>query len=407
MFKSFLVLLFFSAAALAAPSINLDKPFPSHDYNPEDNMTTTEIILNRGYPAETHLVTTDDGYIIEMHRIPYGKYSPPSPNKPAVFMFHCLLCSSADWIVSPTGLGYALADAGYDVWLGNVRGNTYGRRHVSLNPDTDSEFWDFSFDEFGGIDVPAQLKYILQFTQQDKLSYVGHSQGTMSFWIAMETNPDLNEKIDIMFALGPVAQMNHIKSPIKYLAPYAKYLKLVLELAGKKEFIPHSDFFQNLGEIACNDGDPTQILCIDVLFALGGFGRSNLNSTALPMFFSHTPAGTSLQNVMHFAQGINSGVFAHYDYGTLGNLKHYKQKTPPIYDLSKVKAPVVLMWGPEDWLADPTDVAWLATQLPNLVDNVRIAKDDFDHLDFIWGTHANELCYSIIIKKLSEVLQNN
>ena len=146
MFKSFLVLLFFSAAALAAPSINLDKPFPSHDYNPEDNMTTvnirhfsqihfrkellltilnanltfprvksvfnlihsfvqTEIILNRGYPAETHLVTTDDGYIIEMHRIPYGKYSPPSPNKPAVFMFHCLLCSSADWIVSPTGLG--------------------------------------------------------------------------------------------------------------------------------------------------------------------------------------------------------------------------------------------------------------------------------------------------------------
>lgn len=110
---------------------------------------------------------------------------------------------------------------------------------------------------------------------------------------------------------------------------------------------------------------------------------------------------------MHFAQGINSGVFAHYDYGTLGNLKHYKQKTPPIYDLSKVKAPVVLMWGPEDWLADPTDVAWLATQLPNLVDNVRIAKDDFDHLDFIWGTHANELCYSIIIKKLSEVLQNN
>ena len=26
-----------------------------------------------GYPAETHWVTTDDGYILTIHRIPYGK----------------------------------------------------------------------------------------------------------------------------------------------------------------------------------------------------------------------------------------------------------------------------------------------------------------------------------------------
>ena len=54
-----------------------------------------------------------------------------------------------------------------------------------------------SFDEIGAIDVPAQLRYILRLNNQDKLSYIGHSQGTMSFWIAMETNPDLNEKIDL------------------------------------------------------------------------------------------------------------------------------------------------------------------------------------------------------------------
>ena len=48
------------------------------------------------------------------------------------------------------------------------------------------------------------------------------------------------------------------------------------------------------------------------------------------------------------------GNFARYDYGILGNLKHYKQRTPPVYNLSSVKAPVFLMWGPEDWLADPT-----------------------------------------------------
>lgn len=41
---------------------------------------------------------------------------------------------------------YSLADAGFDVWLGNARGNTYSRRHVKYDPDKDKKaFWDFRY----------------------------------------------------------------------------------------------------------------------------------------------------------------------------------------------------------------------------------------------------------------------
>ena len=71
------------------------------------------IIEKAGYPVETHIVTTDDGYILTMHRIPYGKDGPDSLNaqpRPVVFVQHGLLCSSADWVLSdpPKALGSIL-----------------------------------------------------------------------------------------------------------------------------------------------------------------------------------------------------------------------------------------------------------------------------------------------------------
>ena len=51
-----------------------------------------------------------------------------------------------------------MADAGYDVYLGNNRGNSYSRGHVHLDPSRDAKkYFDFSFAELGLHDVPAQL----------------------------------------------------------------------------------------------------------------------------------------------------------------------------------------------------------------------------------------------------------
>ena len=48
------------------------------------------------------MATTDDGYILEMHRIPYGKENAKlrtDEARPVVFLQHCVLCSSAEFVI--------------------------------------------------------------------------------------------------------------------------------------------------------------------------------------------------------------------------------------------------------------------------------------------------------------------
>lgn len=94
---------------------------------------------------------------------------------------HGLFSSAYCWISNYADVTPALhtAKAGYDVWLGNSRGNTFSRAHVKYNPDKDyKEFWNYSWFEMGKYDVPAVIDYIQSQTGGQKVAYAGHSQGT-------------------------------------------------------------------------------------------------------------------------------------------------------------------------------------------------------------------------------------
>lgn len=147
-----------------------------------------------------------------MHRIPPKT---DSANTPVVFIMHGLFSSSGDWIVMgpKSAIAYYLSDLGYDVWMGNARGNRYSRNHTSLSID-DHRFWWFSFHEIGYYDVPAMIDYILEKTQQQNLQYVGHSQGTTVFFVMASTRPEYNKKIRLASLLAPVAYMINFRAPM-------------------------------------------------------------------------------------------------------------------------------------------------------------------------------------------------
>ena len=56
-----------------------------------------------------------------------------------------------------------LARAGYDVWLGNNRGNKYSNTHVTLTKK-DAAYWDYYQQDMAEKDLPTFIDYILETT---------------------------------------------------------------------------------------------------------------------------------------------------------------------------------------------------------------------------------------------------
>lgn len=388
------------AAVMATPTV--------HATDPDVGKGMVEIVASKGYACEEHFVTTDDGYILGVFRIPAGRNEPPpAPGsktaKPVAFLQHGLLDSSYTWVNNfPTqSLGFLLADAGYDVWFGNSRGNFYSRRHTHLDPDKDAAFWAFDFDEMALSDLPAMLQYVQEVSGAKTLSYVGHSQGTTQAFAAFSSDPEWATTIDLFGALAPVAYVHHQGSILLSLAADLDVDKWAA-LFGIREFLPDASFLQKLDPDICSLL-PTG--CDVVLFFICG-PTNNLNASRIDVYVSETPAGTSVQNLGHWAQGVRKETFEHYDYGCglfdCENQKHYGQKTPPGYSLSNITVPTALFYGSADLLGDPTDVQQLMDDLPDSTVVFQKEVTGFAHLDFTWGKDANTLVYADLMDQMAK-----
>ncbi|XP_067204978.1 lipase 3-like isoform X5 [Linepithema humile] len=234
--------------------------------NVDANLNTLELIRRAGYPAEAHVVLTEDGYLLTIHRIPGGK------NSPVVFLQHCLLCSSAIWIIigKEKALPYKLADQGYDVWLGNFRGNTYSKTHISLSP-SNPKFWNFSYDKMGTYDLPAMISYVTNLTSKPVHTYIGYSIGTTTFYVMAIKRPEFAKMVRVMISLAPVAFVGNMTSLLRLFAPYTSSIEAILRFLGINEFLPKNSVLLYLARVGCNVDLFTQQICGIIVFLINGF----------------------------------------------------------------------------------------------------------------------------------------
>lgn len=354
----------------------------STSLDPEALMTFQQVVEHNGYAFEAHNVTTSDGYILTLYRIPGKKGQPLSPGKPVAFLQHGLLDLADTWIMNQPAPGFMFSDAGYDVWFGNSRGSFHSLGHTKWNYNKDPQYWQFTWQHMADYDIPAMIPFVLSYTKLSKLTYVGHSQGTLQMFAHLAASPSFMKSISIFIALAPVGTVRYLNIEMFNELKLIPLMK-ALEDNNVFQFLPNQQENLAFYEICHTFGSA----CDNILGFFTDMEVQNDNTARFPTILAHEPGGTSTLNMQHWQQMTNYLTYKvqKFDYGSQGNMANYGQSTPPVYDFSKIPGPIAIFSGNMDRLADTTDVAWLEKTIPASSVVYKTVENGFGHLTFVWG----------------------
>ncbi|RIA93010.1 triacylglycerol lipase [Glomus cerebriforme] len=382
-----------------------------------------EMVEYWGYNIEEHIVKTRDNYILGIHRIPIGRSYGDSQSteshitsifnncgiplsairtnyshsigeiKPVVLLYHGLMMCSEVWMCNmeeERQLPFLLANAGYDVWLGNARGNKYSMKHTKYNPG-ESRFWEYSMDEFALFDLPDTIDYILGITGAPSLTYIGFSQGTAQSFAALSINPALNKKVNLFIALAPATSPTGLQNPIVDAFIKASP-NIVFLFFGRKAFLTMTLFWQRVLSPLIY----TELLdrCMKLLF---GWNGKNMTKEQKSVSYFHLYSFTSVKSLVHWFQIIRANNFQMYDelppYSSTTAMGHYCHKFPT----QQIKTPIGVFYGGSDSLVD---IKVLLNQLPKPVFTKEIPP--YEHLDFLWASDVHKTVFPDLFDLLSK-----
>ena len=296
-------------------------------------------------------------------------------------MQHGLFQSAEKFLwIGKKSLALQFVNSGFDVYLGNNRGNVYSRFNEHLDPvKNEADFFNFSFFEMGKYDLTATVTAILNhLPDYNDLSYVGYSQGTTQMFSALALNQGhLQNKINFFIALGPIVRLDHSTNGwVQVLKMFPESINRSLQemnvhfLFGPEWGYVKTKICQLMPKKFCTE--PKEL--IETRFRW----PKTHGKYPVPIEDQSNENGVSRRQLIHYGQIAKSARFQMFDWGNKTNLKRYASVIPPEIKVKNIKnVPIVLYVGANDDLATIEDSKWLQKEV-GTVKKTHVLEN-FDH----------------------------
>jgi lysosomal acid lipase/cholesteryl ester hydrolase len=397
---------------------------------------TEQLIVSKGYGYEEHYVDSPDGFVLALHRIaarsaaaagsqavplrpltedstggggvphlvvprsprPQAQASPPqqaqqstsrstsrsSSPAPVVLILHGLMMASDAWVCRRDSLAFHMVDAGYDVWLADMRGNRYSCHHRFLSPESNA-YWAFCLDDIARLDVPVLIDYILATTKQRALTFVGFSQGAALGLAAMSVNPNLQHKIAQCVAIAPATSATGFHNPLVDALVKASP-EMLYFLFGRRKILGSADFWRHTLSPRLY-----RALLDSAMQFLFGWTMARLLPQEKDVIYAHLYNWTSVQAVVQYLQIMRARRFTMYQPFRVAIAKG----RVPVFPLKQVTVPLLVVYSTNDRLLDSQYM------LANLPPNAQLlAHHPYEHLDFLFAGDAKLAVYEPLLTAL-------
>ena len=182
-------------------------------------------------------------------------------------------------------------------------------------------------------------------TGQEKIAYIGHSQGTTEMFYALaKDEPTYADKMSLFVALAPVTKISHNKDPLlNFIVTFYNEVADIASVLGVHQLLSRSWLTSTACKVVCT---PLPEFC-ELLSKFFVSNETDLDDDdRFAVYMGHEPNGASVKAMLHYAQNMREDRFQEFsdDYTDFFNRK--EKRTTDLIPLESIsQVPIAIYTG--------------------------------------------------------------